>query len=207
MSTLKGALAHTSGAAGVDLTLDITGASGDEAYIDHAAILKAAQLLGDCKGNVTTLAMHSAVENHLAILDAQTTGYVPSAAQGEFARYMGKQVITDDNVPYAYTAATGSGSSAVPAYGTATVYLFAPGAVAFNILPMKNQFETKRDADADADYIYVRRRDIMHMRGVKWVGTNVKNPTNAQLETAANWSKVYDTKRIRCVKLVGKIVA
>ena len=41
---------------------------------------------------------------------------------------------------------------------------------------------------------------------MKWVGTPAGvTPTNAELATAANWSKVYDDKDIRVVKLVCKL--
>jgi hypothetical protein len=48
-----------------------------------------------------------------------------------------------------------------------------------------------------------RRRYILHPRGVKFNSTTVAgdSPTNAELELAANWTRVYENKNVRIVAI------
>ena len=46
-----------------------------------------------------------------------------------------------------------------------------------------------------------RRRYILHPRGVKFTSASVAadSPTNAELETGANWVRVFENKNVRIV--------
>ena len=49
----------------------------------------------------------------------------------------------------------------------------------------------------DSDTVLInRRRYILHPRGVKFTSASVAgdSPTNAELETAANWVRVWESK-------------
>ena len=62
--------------------------------------------------------------------------------------------------------------------------------------------EMTRNVLASDDLLVNRRRFILHPRGVKWIGVPAgASPTNAELATAANWSKVYQDKNIRIVAI------
>ena len=52
-----------------------------------------------------------------------------------------------------------------------------------------------------------RRQWVMHPRGVKWLGGTQAGvtPTNAELATATNWTRVYDPKQIRIVAFKHKL--
>lgn len=194
LSTLKGIFTGSTGA-GKDLVYDISGLTGTSAVLGRDTLLWAAQLLGDKKANLTAIAMNSAAETLLTTIDAQSTLYKPSE-QGNLASYNGKALIVDDNL--AYDSST----------KVAEIYLFGAGAVALNDVPSKNPFEAGRDPlrNGGEDFVVSRHAGIAHVRGFKWGGTPAgATPTNTELETAANWTKVYDVKDIRVVKVIAKL--
>jgi len=195
LSTLKGIFTATTGA-GADLVYDISGETGSAAVLGKDTLLWAAQLLGDKKANLTAVAMNSAAETLLTTIDAQSSLYKPSE-QGNLASYNGKTLIVDDNLAYDSTTKK------------AEIYLFGAGAVAMNDCPEKMPFEAGRDAlkNGGQDYVVSRHAGICHLRGFKWTSNTCTGatPTNAELETVANWSKVYDNKDIRVVKVIAKL--
>ena len=106
---------------------------------------------------------------------------------------MEKRVIIDDSCPVAS--------------GVYTTYLFGPGAIGLGNGAAPVPTETDRDSLAGDDILINRKHFILHPRGVKWVGTAAgASPTNTELTTGTNWSKVYEDKAIRMVKFVHKLV-
>ena len=157
-------------------------------------IMLGAQLLGDRKSELTGIIMNSAVETFLAGLDTNASLYRASDGAAVLPKYNGRDVIIDDNCPY--NAGT----------GVTTIYLFGRGAIALNPVPEAVPFETDREKLKGNDILISRIADICHLRGYKWTGTPAGvTPTNAELGTASNWSRVYEPKEIRCVKLIAKI--
>lgn len=157
-------------------------------------IMLGAQLLGDRKSELTGIIMNSAVETFLAGLDTNASLYRASDAAAVLPKYNGRDIIIDDNCPY--NAST----------GVTTIYLFGRGAIALNPVPEAVPFETDREKLKGNDLLISRIADICHLRGYKWTGTPAGvTPTNAELGTASNWSRVYQPKEIRCVKLIAKI--
>lgn len=206
MSVLKGVFAHNVATDGSDLVLDISGETGEAALLTKDTLLLAAQLLGDRKTELTAIAMHSMVETYLAALDTNAGLYRASDAAATLPKYNGRDIIVDDNCGYNSTTKV------------VEVYLFGRGAVAYCDCPTKVPFEVGREAlkAGGQDYLVSRMANICHVRGYKWNVTDV-NPNNtatgtsgqsgyiAGLETAANWSRVYDQKDIRVVKLIAKL--
>ena len=90
-------------------------------------------------------------------------------------------------------AKTGSGASTE--YST---YFFTPGAIASGEQAGLTT-ETDRDILAKSDAMAVDLHYTYHPVGTKWAVTTT-NPTRAQLETVANWSKVYEQKNIGIVR-------
>ena len=195
IQTLKGIFA--SGGAGANLVYDISGETGAAAVLSKDTLIWAEQTLGDKKANLTAVAMNSRAEALLRTFDVNATAYRPSdATKGTLATYDGKAIVMDDNLGY-------DSQSKV-----AEIYLFGAGAVALNDCPSKNPFEAGRDPlkNGGEDYVVSRHAGIAHVRGMKWVGTPTgASPSNTELATAANWSKVYDDKDIRVVKLICKL--
>jgi hypothetical protein len=110
-----------------------------------------------------------------------------------FATYLGKRVIVDDGHP-------------VNA-GVYTTYLFGSGAIGLGNGAAPVPTETDRDSLAGVDVLINRQHFILHPRGVKWTEDTVTgvSPSNAELETAANWTRVYENKNIRVVQFKHKI--
>ena len=98
-----------------------------------------------------------------------------------------------------------------------TSYLFGMGAIALgngrDTTPVDGGFGTwevefSREA-LEHDSIMIHRwRNIMHPRGVKWTDTSVADdtPSNAELATAANWSRVYEQKNVRVVRVRSNVL-
>jgi len=111
-------------------------------------------------------------------------------------------VIVDDSLPV--RAGTTDGQ-------VYTTYLFGMGAFAkgagpLDGTPLQGGFGTEgvewtRDALASDTLFINRRRYILHPRGVKFTSASVAadSPTNAELETGANWVRVFENKNVRIV--------
>jgi uncharacterized membrane protein len=190
INTLTGVFASASMSGNVH---DISGQTGGAEKISASSFVDAVQKLGDAKSQLTGIVMHSAVEAALAKQDLIQYER-PSTGSPEVPFYMGKRVIVDDASP-------------VNA-GTYTTYIFGPGAIALgNGNPVNFvATETDRDSLAGEDYLINRKTYILHPRGVAFTGTFTgSSPTNAELATGTNWTRVYENKQIRIVKFVHKI--
>lgn len=189
-SALKGVFLSATMAGNV---LDISGQAGALAVIGGSSFIDAKSILGDASDALTAVAMHSAT---FALLEKQNLiQYVPNS-QGvvEFPRYMNKRVIVDDGCPVSA--------------GVYTTYLFGPGALGLGNGAAPVPTETDRDSLAGEDILINRQHFLLHPRGVKWTNSSVagSSPTNTELETAANWSRVYENKQIRIVQFKHKLV-
>lgn len=178
-----------------DMTFDITGASEDAAkMLAKGTINLGAQLLGDRKEELTAVVMNSATEAYLANLDTNAGLYRASDAPGKLSQYNGRDIIIDDTIPFDAENKK------------ATIYLCGKGLAAYNELPTKVAFELDRDKDKAVDYIHSWRRFIIHIRGMKWIGSmSGLGPTTNELEAATAWKRVFDKKRIPLVRVIAKI--
>src|SRR5690625_2455770 len=194
LAELEGVFASSTMA---DNLLDITGETGDAATINGNTFIDATQLLGDAKGQLTGVLMHSITEAYLA--KQQLIEYVQEAGQSDrVPTYMNKRVIVDDGIPFDTTDSE------------TTTYLFGPGAVALGNgdgLGAVTPTETDRDSLAGEDYLINRRVYILHPRGVKWTEAEIDGafPTNAELADADNWQRVYEPKAVRMVAFKHKV--
>lgn len=168
----------------------------------------ALQKLGDRAEDLVAVAMHSAVEAYLKKLDLIET-LPASGGAAILKRFQGREVIIDDNIP----------SRAGTTDGTVyTTYLFGRGAFARgNSTLMGRPVEGGHGTEGvemarvplDSDTVLInRRRFILHPRGVKFTSSSVAgtSPTNAELETAANWTKVYASKNVPIVAVTHNIM-
>lgn len=181
--------------------LDISKGSGAAAKWSGAAFIDAEQKLGDAKGLLTGICMHSAVEAELKKQNLLET--VQPSNDVAFKLYQGKRVIVDDGCPF-----TGTGANMV-----FSTYLFGEGAIALGNGSPVGHVATETDRDkrkgSGVDYLINRRTSILHPRGVKFTAESVANskegPTRAELANAKNWLPVYDPKNIRIVEFRHKI--
>ncbi|WP_243118192.1 major capsid protein [Clostridium botulinum] len=171
---------------------DISALTGAEAIISVGTALDAKQKLGDNAAKLTGIAMHSAVYTKLQ--KNNEIEFVPdSETKVQIPYYLGYRVIVDDQCP---------NSS-----GVYTTYLFGQGAFGLGNGAAPVPTETDRDSLAGEDVLINRQHFLLHPRGIKWTETTVtgKTPTFAEIATADNWNKVYDTKNIRIVIFKHKI--
>lgn len=150
-------------------------------------------LLGDNYATVTAVAMSSQVLAKLKKLDLVDL-VQPSTISDSYMTYMDKKIIVDDALVPDATS------------GAYPIYFFGKDAIAYN--ENANLVSTREDTDilTGNDIIASRRAFTMHPRGVKWIGTPAgATPTNAELETGANWKLVEDTKNVAISKLVALV--
>lgn len=190
VNMLNGAFAAASMSGNV---LDVS-ANGteDTRAINNSTFIDATQRLGDSKGEVSAIAMHSATEAYLAKKNSLTSELDPATSE-RITLFMNKRVIIDDGLPVAD--------------GTYTTYIFGPGAVGYKQDTIgEGDLESDRDILAGDSVITYRRRFILHPRGIKWQGTPAGAfPSRAELATGTNWARVYENKQIRIVQFKHKL--
>jgi hypothetical protein len=164
--------------------------------------------LGDASGKLGGVIMHSDVEAFLRKRDL--IDYAPDS-EGKFRikTFQGRRVIVDDGID----PNDGTTSLLKTAGTNSSAYLtimFGPGAFALGNgrLDPKDTVETYRQPLASEDDLITRKRFILHPRGVRWIGTPAgASPTDAELATGTNWSKVYTDKNIRIVACRHNVTA
>jgi hypothetical protein len=191
-----GSLTGSDSPAFTDLRVDTAGMG----TLSPRTVAKVRAKLGDQGDKLTAVAMHSAIYydlverkaiDYVATTDARGTTSTQSggsiaAAFGEVSvpTYMGLRVIVSDDL--------------APTSTNYPVYFFTAGAIASGE-QMAMQTETDRDILAKSDAMSIDLHYCYHPVGAKWtVGT--VNPTQAQLATIGNWTKVYETKNIGIVR-------
>ncbi len=166
--------------------------------IGASTFIDAEQKLGDAKGQLTGVMMHSAVEAYLAKKDL--IEYVRESEGGtRIPYYKEKRVIVDDAMAY------DSGTK------VAAAYLFGPGAIGLGngshprIIP--TEVDRNKQSKSGEEFLINRKIFVLHPRGIKWLEANVAGdtPSNAELEMATNWERVYANKAIRTIKFVFRI--
>lgn len=204
ISSLKGMFAAASMAPNLlNIASETIAGTTAATKLTGTTFVDACHKLGDRADRLVAVAMHSATEAALRKLDM--IDFIPGS-QGEpsIRTFQGRRVIIDDNCPVRNGTTDGS---------VYTTYLFGPGAFGQGSAklsdPVQGGFGTEgvelsRSAlDGDSQLIN-RRRFILHPRGVKFTSASVagKNPTDAEIETAANWVRVYDPKNVRIVAVI-----
>ena len=182
---------HSESVAGQSSTTRLNGST----FVDACA------KLGDRSDRLTAVAMHSATEAALRKLDL--IDFVPdSEGKAQLRSFQGRRVVVDDNLP------TRAGSTDGTVY---TSYLFGDGAFGkgtakLDSTPLQGGVGTEGVEIArvplDSDTVLInRRRYILHPRGVKFTSASVAgdSPTNAELETGSNWTRVWENKNVRIV--------
>jgi hypothetical protein len=204
VSCLKGIFAAAS-MAGNKLSIASESVAGQSTStrLNGSTFVDATVKLGDRGDRLTAVAMHSATEAAMRKLDL--IDFLPdSEGKTQIRTFQGRRVIVDDNLP------TRSGTTDGTVY---TTYLFGPGAFAKGAAPLDGTplmggigtegLEFYRDALASDSDMINRRRYILHPRGVKFTSASVAadSPTNAELETGANWVRVFENKNVRMVAI------
>jgi len=196
LNTLSGMFGTALASTHVNDIASETGLSATDAnLIGSDAVIDTAGLLGDAWEGIVAMCMHSKPFQRL-----QKLGLIETEALQDqnitINRFLGREVIVDDGMPKV------AGSTNGFKY---TTYLFAKGSIALgNGGPDSDEaVETDRDKLAGDDILIHRKHFILHPRGVAFTGTVAgASPTKTELSTAANWTKKYEDKNIRVLKLV-----
>lgn len=169
-----------------------------EAHLVNATTLNSAiqKACGDHKSKFSLAFMHSTVATNLENLKA--LAYLKyTDANGierdlQLASWNGRLVVIDDSMPVE-TKSVGSTGGSQTLY---TTYLLGEGAIGFEEVGAKVPYEMVRDAKTKGgeDTLISRRRNAVSVAGISYKkATQATNsPTNAELETAANWELVND---------------
>lgn len=198
-----GGLTSNTGAAFIDLSFDKTG----QTALGPRQVAKARSLLGDQGDKLTAVAMHSAVYYDLVERKAidyitNTEARLSTAATGAstinaIAGSIASAYAGDNSVPTFMGLRVIVSDDLAPTSTNYPVYFFTAGAIASGE-QMGLRTETDRDILAKSDAMSIDLHYCYHPIGAKW-GTTV-NPTQAQLATIGNWTKVYETKNIGIVR-------
>ena len=197
-----GGLTSNTGAAFIDLSFDKTGMTA----LGPRQCAKARALLGDQGDKLTAVAMHSAIYydlverkaiDYVTNAEARGGGTVTATPDPVFAgsiggayenptvpTYMGLRVIVSDDL--------------APTSTNYPVYFFTQGAIGSGE-QMGLRTEVDRDILAKSDAMSIDLHYCFHPIGAKYT-TGTVNPTQAQLATITNWSKVYELKNIGIVR-------
>ena len=198
-----GGLTSNTGAAFIDLSFDKTG----QTALGPRQVAKARALLGDQGDKLTAVAMHSAVYYDLVERKAidyitNTEARLSTAATGAstinaIAGSIASAYAGDNSVPTFMGLRVIVSDDLAPTSTNYPVYFFTAGAIASGE-QMALRTETDRDILAKSDAMAIDLHYCYHPIGAKW-GTTV-NPTQAQLATIGNWTKVYENKNIGIVR-------
>lgn len=180
----------------VDKGLD-DGDTGTEVTVagsndDGKPLIEAMNTLGDNWGEVTAIAMHS--KPYMDLQLANLIDFEPLSEQDlEIPRFMGRDVIVDDSMPYT------AGNDSSDPHDVYTTYLLGEGAFAYGEGDPKFPVEMERDATANGgqEKFVSRRHYTVHPNGLKFSKTiSGKTPTKSELTTASNWSLEFEDKNV-----------
>ena len=173
-----------------DIATDSASAITSAELFSADAVLDTAQTMGDAKNNLALLVMHSVVHNRLA--KQQLIDYRMDAdGKVWWPYYMDYRIHVSDRCP----AIAGTNRT------TYHTYLMGAGAMGWAESPVAKPVETDSDASAadgmGVEELWTRRQFVCHPYGVKFTDSSVaaEFPTNAELQLAANWDRVYAERK------------
>jgi len=193
VSILTGVFADNVANDSSDHVSDISGAGAGLSHITGDAVITAAALMGDAMLGLTAMMVHSGI--YSALQKQNLIDFEPTNSQNiGFGTYLNKSLIVDDGCPE-------SG-------GDYTTYLFGGGAIGYGEGAAPVPTETDRDSLQGDDILINRRHFVLHPRGIAFQNSTIvgDSPTNAEMEEAAQWDRVYESKNIRLVALISKAV-
>jgi hypothetical protein len=202
IATLDGVVADDVANDSSSITNDISGGVGAAAIISDGAVIDAQAKLGengavrmDGIGDFAAIVVHPATYAYLRKQDL--IDFVPISEQErpvEF--YLGMRLIVTRNAPVDT--------------GVYDTYLLKAGAMQYGVTSEGYEpTEVYREPGQGfgIDQFYTRRVFAIHPVGYEWLEGSVAgtSPTDAELATAANWSKVFNAEATGIVCLKHKL--
>ncbi len=198
LSTLKGVFSMT-GAKNLEFvnghTSDISDNITDNTFNETTLNNAIQKALGDNKASFALAIMHSQVATNLENL--KLLEYMKYTDADGIERNLtlgtlnGRTVLVDDNMPTETVevpeSASGKGDGYT--YIAYTTYVLGNGAIEYTNCGAKVPYEMSRNAakNGGEDTIYSRQRKVFSPYGISFKNTGILSPTNAQLESGANW--------------------
>lgn len=168
-------------------TLDISAGEGDAAKMSSTTLNTAMnKACGANKRKFSLVIMHSDVATNLENLNLikhlTYTDKDGMTRDLELGTWNGRTVLIDDDMP-------------VSEDGTYTTYVLGEGSIRYENIGAKVPSEMDRDPKTNGgeDTLYTRQRKIIAPYGISYEKASQASlsPTNAELETGANWSLVH----------------
>lgn len=219
ISTLKGvfSMSDAEGKKFVEEhTLDITAEETDNMF-DVTTLNTAMQkALGDQKGKFSLSIMHSVVATNLE--NKKLIAYLKyTDAQGverDLSLYTlnGRIILVDDTMPVEDVAKT----ELTEAYKKYTTFVLGEGAIEYTNCGVKVPSEMDRDplTNGGETTLVSRQRKVFAPYGISWKTSSIVSPTDAQLESGANWEiasnndtsskKYYPRKAIAIARIITR---
>lgn len=205
IKTIEGVIADNVANDSGDLVNDVSGNSGSASYISDDAIIDAESLLGEnggispdnSMGNFSAVLMHPKTRAYLKKLDL--IDEVPISGQlRTLSMYQNKMVIEDRNA-----------TLATDVYST---YLLKPGFLQYGV-GTSGYVPTEVDRDPKPgfgeDQLFTRRVFGIHPMGFSWQESSIAgtSPTDAELDNAVEWDRVYNAENSGIVVVKHKLPA
>lgn len=197
VAVMNGVIADNTANDSGDYTNDISGASYVAGVTDFSAeaFIDTTLTMGDSMEDTGMLMVHSTV--YARMKKNNLIDFIPDArGEVQIATFQGREILIDDGLPV-----TGS------VYDS---WLFGGGAVQMGAGSAKVPTEIEREAGAGngggQEILYSRQEWTLHPTGHAYTGTTPDGgPTNAVLDDAASWNRVYpDRKQIKFARLVTR---
>jgi hypothetical protein len=176
-----------------NVATDAVGAPTDAQLFSTDVMIDAAQTMGDAKGSLAAIAVHSVVHARMQKIGALVDTFDPETGTLLFQSFQGKRVIIDDDMPV--TQGTNR--------KTYTSILFGSGAFRQGLgTPKTPNAVTRVEEQGNGEGVetlWNRRHEVIHPTGFAIAGTQISSnatPTYSALATAANWNRVFDRKNI-----------
>ena len=172
-------------------TTDITGEETANVFSETTLNNAIQKALGDNKAKFSLAIMHSQIATNLENL--KLLAYMKyTDAQGierdlTLGTLNGRTVLVDDNMPVEEVAESSSGKG--DGYNKYTTYVLGAGAIEYTNCGAKVPYEMDRDPKTNGgeDTLYSRQRKIFSPYGISFKQPSFVSPTDAQLESGANW--------------------
>lgn len=176
-----------------NVATDANSAITDAERFSTEVLIDAAQTMGDAKGSLKAVAVHSVIHARMQKIGALVDHYDPQTGSLLFQSFDGKRVIVDDDMPV--TNGTYRPTYTSILYGEAT---FRQGFGTPKTPSAVTRDESQGNGEG-VETLWDRRHEVIHPRGFAVAGTQISSnasPSYADLATASNWNRVYDRKLV-----------
>lgn len=177
----------------VKVGTDASGAATDAERFNLNTVIDAQQTLGDHKGQLAVIAVHSVVHARMQKLGALIDQFDPETGRLLYQSFLGLRVVVDDDMP----VTQGTNRKLY------TCILFAAGAFGQGFgtpdLPTEIDSVAAQGNGEGVKTLWNRRHEILHPAGFSVIGdalTSSVTPSYSVMASAAMWNRVDSRKLV-----------